>query len=799
MARHGQAVAVLSGAIFAPFTVLALAIVAFLLATKSHAFSTAIDVATSKQTLLKKHMDYLVDESGELRYDDLVNANEGDLEYALFDASNIIFTGSNIWFRFTLTNSSSMDREVILDIGEILINDLELHYQYRGEHIAHTLGLNTDQSDKPFSQRFYALPIAIDSHSSTDVYLKIQSPYQILFSPAVSYKTAYIEQINIDGAISFTLAGMLLGILIYVLGMMWYSGERGDGIYYALFTFFSLVVLLHCNGVLIQLWPGATWINQRTYAFSVTGLSISFLLFYRAYFFTRRDFPLLDKGLMVGSCINLALAAIACFIVNALLITVIVIVVIISLIMLLTASIYMGLKSSRPVGLFVTGNVLFFGLSLVTNVETLGLHDLRGISRHGYELGLVIQCIFFSLAASEKIKLYRNQTHSAQTEAAFATAQNEAKSEFLAHMSHEIRTPMNGILGVVELLGNTELNKTQARYTGILKSSGHVLLNILNDVLDYSKLKAGKLNTEYISFSPAEVLGNVQALYEQGAHEKGLTLQCNVPAELPQRVWGDPTRLQQVLSNLVSNAIKFTHEGNITVNVKQQGGPGLNLFRFEVTDTGVGLTEESMAKIFESFTQADGSITRQYGGTGLGLSISKQLVELMGGEIGVDDIAAGGTRFWFAIPMPEDTQWVHDQTTESLDKAALAGLKVLIVEDNTVNQLVTKEMLNELKIDSQTVDNGLQACEMIEAGHPFDIILMDCEMPVLDGFSATERIIAWENETATKHTPIVAMTAHAVEQYQQRCLEVGMDAHLSKPTQPDELAQTLYEWRPRSA
>lgn len=762
------------------------------------AASESIDIAKGGQQLLKRHMAYLIDETRELTYADLVDAPGETFQPTLFDASHILFTDDNIWFRFTLVNSSAQDLEVILDIGEILVNDLELHYRYRGELISYHLGLYTDQSEKPFQQRYYALPISVEANGEATFFLKVQTPYQILFLPAVSDKISYTELVSIDSAISYTLSGMLIGIFLYVMGIMWHSGEAKDGIHYGLFTFFSLIVLLHCNGILIQIWPEVSWLHRRIFAWSITGLGLSFLLFYRNYFQTERDFPKLDSGLKVGIIANVILASVAFVIVNATLVNAIVVVVLVTLICLLAASLYMGARSHRPVGLFVTGNVIFFVLSLVTNIETLGLHDLRGISRHGYELGLVIQCIFFSLAASEKIKLYREQSLRSQTEAAVATAQNDAKSEFLAHMSHEIRTPMNGILGIVELLSNTQLDKTQRRYTGILKSSSHVLLTILNDVLDYSKLKAGKLNTEVISFSPAEIIGNVAALYQQAANEKSLALEYHIPESVPAHVMGDPTRLQQVLSNLTSNAIKFTHEGRINIAVIPQGDPELGIYRFEVADTGVGLTEENMGKVFESFTQADGSITRQYGGTGLGLSISKQLVQIMGGEIGVETIPSGGTRFWFTLPLPTDSQRAPEPEKGHQTEAALDGLHVLIVEDNVVNQVITCEMLKDLNVSSETVENGLLACELLESGRNFDIILMDCEMPVMDGFSATERIIAWERDSGTPHTPIVAMTAHAVEQYQQRCLEVGMDAHLSKPTQPEALARALREWRPQA-
>ena len=759
-----------------------------------------IDISLDGIHSLKNRMDYVIDNNGQWLYRDLSHAGKepADKElptYSRFQGTNIPATGKNIWFRFTLSNTTDNEREIILDTGEILIEELELFYQYQGKTVAHLLGLNTDQSGKIIQQRLYAIPLRIPAHTSTTFYLKVNTSYHIMFMPVVADTIKYSEIVSVDSAISYILTGMLMGILAYVLGIVIHSGEVKDSIYYCLFIFLSLIVLLHCNGMLINFWPTQIWLNTRIYSWSIAALGLSFLLFYRTYFHTRQDFPTLDNGLRYAAYINIGLMLASVIGVNALLINLLLINVTLLILSLLIISLYLGKNSKRSVGFFVTGNVLFFALALFTNIETLGLGDLRGISRHGYELGIVVQCLFFALAASEKIKQYREETNRLHTEAAIANAQNEAKSEFLARMSHEIRTPMNGILGIVELLAETPLNKTQHHYTRVVNSACQVLLTILNDVLDYSKLKAGKLIIEKRPFNLPDVIHNTIDLFQQEANKKQLSLHCVIPPDIPDYVLGDSTRLQQVFSNLVSNAIKFTHEGTITLSVEADQHSSGNDYVFTIVDTGIGLEEQVKAHIFDSFTQADTSITRQYGGTGLGLSISKQIVQLMGGAIGVDSNTETGTRFWFRIPLPAcDPGDTDNDAPLSRATPQLNTMHILVAEDNLTNQTVIKAMLKHLNITYQLVDNGLKACELIESGAHFDLILMDCEMPVLDGFSASKRITAWQQQQR-QHTPIIAMTAHAIADYKQRCFQAGMDGHLSKPIQINTLTAALSQWQ----
>lgn len=370
-----------------------------------------------------------------------------------------------------------------------------------------------------------------------------------------------------------------------------------------------------------------------------------------------------------------------------------------------------------------------------------------------------------------------------------------AKSAFLANMSHEIRTPMNGVLGMAELLSIGELTERQRKYVDTIAQSGKSMLEVLNDILDFSKIESGKLSVENHSFNLHDMLNSLKILFDTAASRKSLTLSLNRGHELPEWIVSDPTRLRQIISNLLANAIKFTSKGSVTIVAGLKSGKDdqLHLY-FAVKDTGRGIPDEKQETIFNSFTQEDTSTTRKFGGTGLGLTICRQLVNLLGGELKLRSEKGKGSTFFFSIPatrgQPAKRQEIP-RTTLNIANPEL--INVLLVEDNEVNMDLATIYLDKFGLTCDTASNGLKAVNKLEQGNNYDIILMDCQMPVMDGYEATRRIRGMK---LGRQPTIIAMTAHAMKGSRQECIDAGMDDYFTKPVSLRAIGRILEKWIP---
>jgi signal transduction histidine kinase/CheY-like chemotaxis protein len=536
--------------------------------------------------------------------------------------------------------------------------------------------MNYPYDSRPIDYRFFAFPIDMDANSQQRIYFRILSSHIPLISPLIGEPITVTQVIDKNTNINLLSIGICLGILFFMLVFTPLATTNRDGYLFCLFLFDVTLIMLYTSGYVFTWIPDEPEIHKFLMVFLLTFNNPVNLFMMRAFYDINKEDKLSTVLIFgISAIFMVELAAYPLLGYEGLILPVITTVTI-SYCALFIIAIRYFMRRTLNSGLYLLANGIFMSTTLYSVLCAADLLPYSEFSRHAFGFSIVIQALIYAVAIARKVYWQLREKDELKTKAAIAEAQNRTKSEFLATMSHEIRTPINGVIGMAQMLQTTEQNKDQQHYTDIIIHSGSTLLRVINDILDYSKIEAGKMELEHVAINLDELITQTCSTFVNEAIKRKLHFSAQIHPECPFYIYGDPVRIQQVLNNLLSNAFKFTTSGSIHLNLSGIAtGDNLSL-HFQISDSGIGIKKSKQAMLFESFSQADRSTTRNYGGTGLGLSITKQLVEMMGGEIGVNSEPGQGAQFWFSleckIDMLKHKQWQRGNKD-------LAGKQVLLI------------------------------------------------------------------------------------------------------------------------
>lgn len=758
--------------------------------------SVVLHKANGQQSL-QGYLDFLVEDS-DITQEGLLAGDYVDRFHRYDESSTQFLSGKPVWLRFRVANSTN-DPHVILSANDVLFTQASLLYNRAKPGSAPDVVtleaglLDADRSkDWPYHDIGFQLDIPADQIRT--VFLRLHTPYMLLLNPYISdQKTYNMRQVE-KASWAFLMIGVVCGVLLYLLMVAIYVRGLRE-IYYCLaFASVSLLILLYGSGYLFLLLPENNWLKLHLYALVFLAQAFIFVGFSRQHFKTSEDFPYVDRLLQV--CQYLIGALLVSSLVMPVSWGVVSVAVTGSLlaVLLCVCSAYIWANSERSLTIYISGTMVFLFVCILATLENLGLIVLGGKSRLGYEAGICLQTILFAFALAEKIRDFQMEKILKAVNSAGAQADMRAKSSFLAKMSHELRTPMDGLLGMLKLMEETQLNDQQQHYMQVMQNSGRMLLGVIDDVLDYSRIVAGKLHIEESNIDLEALLNEIDAMFTQLAQAKSLGLNFSINADNPVVVYGDGIRIRQILVNLTSNAIKFTEKGSVSVRVWiEQRDARLWLLHGEVEDTGIGISMEQIQELFSEYATEDGS--KNYGSSGLGLIICKELASMMGGSISVDSAPGYGSVFRFHINVQPPKSSSDIANSSSQHAPAPHAARIMVVEDDPASHQVISRLLTELGYNAEYVRNGAEAVKLFcRDDRHWDLVLMDIEMPVMDGVVASQAMRNWETRNYRNATPIIAMTAHTMRSHTEKMLQAGMDDHLVKPIDISLLQHMLSRW-----
>lgn len=728
-----------------------------------------------------------------------------DVEKSTFEALpnphiSLGFRKDACWFRWEMRNDNADTLQILFTLDYPVLDHIDL-YQRTSKKLQHwTLGDSIPFGQRTIDSRNFVVPLTLTPGEKTVYYLRVESSGSMTVPLYLSDRDRFIGMHEQHEWRLGAFYGISLGLLFYH-GFLW--GVLREKIYrfYVLHLGASLAYMATLQGLAFRLWPEWTEWNNRSNYIAGYFLFLTGALFARDYLNTRQ-WRNGDKILLILAGVNTVALVVQAVLPSSVMYKSLAAMAILTMFTLFLTGILRWRQGLREARQFVVAWGLFMLMAILFALKTYGIFSAIPVlaTVNFLQIGMIMQQVLLSLGLAGRLTTLKQEKIQREQEILRERAENEAKGDFLAKMSHEIRTPMNAVLGLTFLLRDSRLDKTQREQVDMLHSAGQSLLELINDILDYSKITAGKLELEKTEFNLPALFSDTISMFALNAEQKSLSLAYDPSPALPVWVRGDPVRLRQITSNLLNNAIKFTQKGHINVRVEIRPSTQYDrpLLQVEVEDSGIGLNETEIQALFQAFQQADVSTTRKYGGSGLGLAISRQLVELMGGEIGVRSKAGAGSTFWFYVPLDLAKEPAPAQTATPLSSRRLEGRQILVAEDNLVNQLVITGLLRKLGITPLLCQDGASSLEMLRQHPEIELVLMDCEMPGMDGYEATRQLRQQELAENRPRLPVIALTAHAMASHRDRCLAAGMDDHLAKPVVLENLAAILEQHLPEN-